>query len=357
LKSGHKKPLIKRLLRWLAIAIAFFICASLVVTAALFHQVFGRNDLNVNEISLNYSDIDSNKYPRDTITFQSGKTSLKGYIYNAGNTAEGLILIAHGIASGADSYLPEIMYFIDSGWCVFAFDGTGTRTSDGKGIRGLPQTKLDVRAALDYINSNAALKDYPIVLYGHSMGGYAVTSILGDKRSDISAVVSVSAFNSPLDMMYRQARGIVGGYANIEYPFIALYETILFGKDANTTAVDGINATDTPVMIVYGTADDVVCYDTVAIAAFREKITNLNVVFYECDIEYRNGHDTIQLTREAAQYLVAKREELSALHTQYGKTLPTAEWAAFYEGIDHILMNEVDTDYMQAVVDFFHKWR
>jgi len=350
-----KKPLYKRIVLWLISIALFFACALFAFTAILFNQVFGRNELDAYEIAIGYSDIDPGRYPRTQVVFQSGDANLKGYIYNASDTAEGLILIAHGIASGADSYLPEIMYFVDNNWCVFAFDGTGTRDSEGKGIRGLPQTKLDVRAALSYINSNTALNGYPIVLYGQSMGGYAVTSVLEDRIYDISAVVCVSGFNSPLDIMYWQSKSVAGFCADIMYPFFYLYEKMLFGKDANAAAIDGINATDTPVMIVYGTADETVPSDIVGIPAYRDKITNKNVIFNECDVEFRNRHATVQLTQKAAKYLYEKRAELDELLSRYGNKIPETEWSAFYNGIDKERMNEIDTGYMWSVLDFYRK--
>jgi len=317
--------------------------------------MFGRNDLKSDDFSLHYSGIDSKKYPRNSVKFHSGKALLQGYVYNASKTARGLILIAPGIEGGADSYLLETRYFVDHGWCVFAFDGTGSRESEGSGIRGLPQTKLDVRAALDYISSSKNLASYPVMLYGHSMGGYAATSVLKDDKHDISAVVCVSGFNSPLDVMYQRAKVSLGFYANIEYPFIALYEKMLFGKDANGSAVDGINATDIPIMIVYGTADDIVPYKTTGIAAYKKLITNPDVIFEPVSAPYRNTHDTMQLSQAAAKYVLEKRAELADLHTKYGSVLPTSVWDKFYKSIDRSRINEIDTGYLQMVTNFYQK--
>ena len=350
-----KKLTMKRVLFALLMVFILYICASFAFTIILFNIVFGRNELKEHEIALNYSDIDSTRYPRSTVRFPSDSNNLQGYIYNNSDEATGLILIAHGIASGADSYLPETMYFVDANWCVFAFDGTGTRESEGGGIRGLPQTKLDLRAALDYIDSNNELTDYPIMLYGQSMGGYATTAILADNRDDIEAVVAVSAFNSPLDVMHWHSSSMVGGFANLFYPFIWIYNSLLFGNDANITAVDGINATDIPIMIVYGTDDDVVPFDTIGIPAYRDKITNPNALLIQCDADYRNQHDTVHLRQDAAMYLLEKREELSALNSQYNNNIPDSVWLDFIHDIDSARMNEIDDEFMQTVLTFFNQ--
>ena len=42
-----------------------------------------------------------------------------------------------GIGGGADSYLPQITYFLDQGWRVFAYDATGSFDSEGKTTKGV----------------------------------------------------------------------------------------------------------------------------------------------------------------------------------------------------------------------------
>ena len=347
-KSSHK---IRRIVSIIAIFLVAFSVLSIVVTGILFNNNFGRNELNKNEIALSYSDIDSTAYPRNNIQFLSDDTTLQGYIYGATNT-KGLIVVAHGIMSGADSYLPEIMYFVDNGWCVFAFDGTGTRSSEGRGIRGLPQTKLDLIAALSYVNESPDLSELPIVLYGHSMGGYAVTAYLKDYSYDIRAVVCVSGFNSPLDTMYYQVESVVGFYANIEYPFIWLYQKFLFGKDADVSAVDGINSVDIPILFIYGTMDDVVPYDEIGIYAYKEQITNPNVSFLSVDEEGRNWHDNVHLSQEAGLYSQEIKNELSKLQEQNGGLLSNNDFMAFMKNIDQKSMNALNSEYMHGLLEF-----
>ncbi len=61
---------------------------------------------------------------------------------------------------------------------MFSFDCTGSHESRGKGTTGLPQLALDLNAALSYMESDSALDGVPIMLYGHSWGGYAVAAVL-----------------------------------------------------------------------------------------------------------------------------------------------------------------------------------
>lgn len=68
---------------------------------------------------------------------------------------------------------------------------------------------IDLDAALTYIKSNNRLINLPIMLYGHSWGGYAVTAILNGNH-DISAVASISGFNSPSEFLLEQADNMMG---------------------------------------------------------------------------------------------------------------------------------------------------
>lgn len=114
---------------------------------------------------------------------------------------------------------------------------------------------IDLDAALTYIKSNDTLTNLPILLYGHSWGGYAVTAILND-NDDITAVASLSA---------------------------------------RTTAVDGINRTDTAVMIIHGDEDEAISYVGASIIAHQDEITNPNVINKTYSTENHNGHNNLFL--------------------------------------------------------------
>ncbi|MDR1615838.1 MAG: lysophospholipase [Syntrophomonadaceae bacterium] len=333
------------------ISVLVFCILSFISMAILFGILFGRNELKSDDISLRYEEIDNIKYPRTTISFISRGNALCGYIYGEQNQ-KGLILFAHGIRSGADSFLPEVMYFVDKGWRVMTFDGTGTRRSEGKSILGLPQTKIDVEAAIEYIKSDNSLSTLPLVLYGHSMGGYAVAAALGNYRDDVEAVVCVAAFNSPADTMYFHSKNTVGILADIEYPFMWLYQTLLFGADANITAVDGLNSSDTPVLIAYSENDLTVPHDEIGLYAYREEIINPRVNFYSMETYY-DGHTTAWLTENSGKYATEQWEMLKRLHAEYGDIIPADIYSEFLNGVNKMQMNELNLQYADMVNDFF----
>jgi pimeloyl-ACP methyl ester carboxylesterase len=343
MSKGNKKIIYR-----VVIGVAIFCFASTILIGIAFSVVFDRNDSNPFGIALTYNDISG--YDRSTVHFDSGENKLTGFIYGENND-KGLIVISHGIASNADSYLAEIMYFVDKGWRVFAYDGTGTAESEGNGICGLPQALRDLRATLDFIDSGS-LENLPLLLYGHSMGGYAVTAILGDGY-DISGVVSVAGFSDPNETMDMYLERALGFIAIPEIPFVRLWQYVRFGEDATATSVNGINHTDTPALIINGENDDVIPADTIALIAKQDLITNPNVQWLLVDDPAKSHHDDMHLSRAAASYFKEHYDRLNALHEQYGEEIPESVFDEFYRGIDKDRMNEIDSEFMETVDTFY----
>ena len=224
--------------------------------------------------------------------FYSGQNRLTAYIFGEDND-KGLIVISHGLGGGAVSYLREIMFFVDNGWRVFAFDKTGSHHSGGSSTRGLPQSAIDLNMALNYIaNQDLGI---PVMLYGHSWGGFAVTAVLNFYHHDIKAVASLAGFAEPMGMLHEGASVMIGAVGNVAYPFLWAYQQILFGQYANLSAIDGINSGTVPVKIIHGRDDNVISYHGAGIIAHRERISNPNAIFVSRYYPYHSGHNDLTL--------------------------------------------------------------
>lgn len=274
----------KTRLRWLKIvaivvaALVLLFTAATIVVTVLMNKKFGRADYLPQQVSMNYLyEHYENEYPRVNVSFNSGENTLQGYIYGADND-KGLLVFAHGIGSGHENYMKSLMWFVDNGWRVFTYDATGSGHSVGAGTKGLPQSALDLDAALDYIEADAELSALPRFLMGHSWGGYAVTAVLNFGHK-VDGVASVSGYAVPVEMIYEYAKNYVGDARFLIYPSICLYNGVLFGEYAGLSAVDGINNTDTPVLIIHGTDDKTIDYNGASIMRKRDLITNPNAEY------------------------------------------------------------------------------
>jgi len=266
--------------------IAFWLLAS---TAVLMLMTIALYNLNFNRRIEAHAGHVSSGYRRTS--FYSGQNRLTGYIFGENND-QGLIVISHGLGGGGLSYLREITFFLNNGWRVFTFDKTGSHNSEGNGARGLPQSAIDLNAALDYIVSQNW--DIPVMLFGHSWGGYAVTAVLNFDH-EINAVVSLAGYAEPLMMLQEAAGAMIGRLSYLTAPFLWAYNQFLFGEHARLCAVEGINRSEIPVKIIHGRSDDVVLYDGAGIIAQRERISNPNALFVSRYYPDRSGHNDMTL--------------------------------------------------------------
>lgn len=319
------------------------------VTVLMYNSNFGRAEPSMYSTSLRYSDITG--YNRTQVSFMSGDNKLVGYIYGEEND-KGLVVIAHGIGSSAEGYLPETIYFVDQGWRVFIYDCTGSWNSEGKGTKGLPQSALDLDVALTYIESQNW--NLPVMLYGHSWGGYAVTAVLNYEHA-VTASVSVAGYDSPIVMLHEQAGYMLGWVSVFAYPIEWSYQRILFGSAAGLTAVDGINRSGIPVMIIHGTADETIRYDGAAIIAQKDQITNPNVEYKTCSMEGQNGHNSLVMSEVAVKYTEELNAEYNAISEYYGGEVPEEVKTAFSAAADRFQASELDGAFMDEVNAFFEK--
>ncbi|MDE7280944.1 MAG: lysophospholipase [Ruminiclostridium sp.] len=345
-----KKNPVKIILISLLALVLVFSVLSFVIVKVNFDDVFSRTVLDPNTEYLRYNDI-KDQYPRELLSFMSGENKLQGYLFGSDNT-KGLVVISHGLGGGAENYTAETKRFVDEGYQVFSFDNTGCRSSEGKSCIGLVQSVKDLDAALTYIEQESRFKGLPVLLYGHSWGGYAVTAIFNFDHN-ITASVSVAGFNRPMQMIVEWARGMMGGFAYVESPYIWLYQKTVFGNDLEITAIDGINKTDTPILLLHGNKDATIGIDESAIMAYRNKITNPNVQYKICEKEKQNGHNSLFRSYESELYIDEIDEAYEKLFDQYDGNIPDNVEKDFYDSCDKFRVSELDEDFINSVLDFY----
>jgi pimeloyl-ACP methyl ester carboxylesterase len=273
-------------------AVILISCAGFIVVHALYSRQFARTETPESSIYPSYDEITG--YDRYPVSFKSGENTLRGNVYGAENDG-GLVVIVHGLGGGSDNYIMEMMWFVDHGRSVLTYDATGSFSSDGDGKVSLAQAALDLDAALTFIEGDERLRERPVLLFGHSWGGYAVTAVLNFDH-DVTASVCMAGYDLPFDLLFEQSRNIIGGLAYALYPFERVYHRIVVGKTERLSAVEGINRSGIPVLIVNGDRDDVVRADGSGLASHRGEITNPNVEYLEVK---NRGHNDLLLSDAA----------------------------------------------------------
>lgn len=192
-------------------------------------------------------------------SFPSDKgQKLAGYLYSSGEEQHGIVIISHGFGGGGhNSYMDVADYFAKNGYYVFAYDATAMDKSEGEGLGGVPQGVIDLDHAISFVESESDIPDLPIVLFGHSWGGYCVSSVL-TFHPEIKAVIECSGFDRSSDMFESGGKSQAGGIIYTMTPFIRIHEYFKYGKYAKNTAMDGFDATDANIMIVHSADDGVI---------------------------------------------------------------------------------------------------
>lgn len=290
-----------RVIRICIIVLVLFSLLNTIAAAIVCHSVFARYDAEGSTYLLPDMPPDIKKTP---ITFVSGKNSLSGRIYDTQDET-GLLIIAPGLHSGCDSYLPVVKAFVENGWDVLVYDYTGSLSSEGSWSVGLQQARLDLLSAIEYSSGLPEYASAPIAIFGHSMGGYASATVLAD-TDRVCAVAAFSAFDNPNAFMASLASDYIGRIPSvITYPNLALYNYLLFGKQSNTSASSVIENTEIPMMVIYGSDDETVrpeysLYNALLNTA-DDSTDNYSLLLV--DEEYRNRHTGIWLSSESAALL------------------------------------------------------
>ena len=292
-----------------------------------------------------------NEYNQRIVNFPSGDNQLTGYIYGE-NSDKGIVVVAHGIGGGADSYFAQVKHFIDNGYCVFAYDCTGSHMSEGKTTNGFPQAVLDLNAALNWLNTQDNLSK-PVLLFGHSWGGYAVASILNYDH-EIAAVVSISGVNSAFEIVNDQAIDMMGVFGYTQIPTLNLVQYLKFGRAAGYTAVEGINSTTIPILIIHGKEDTVVPYNGCSIIAHKAEIKNPNVS-YITTTSTQGKHNSLFWSEESLEYQNNVNNEYTKLYDEYDGKPPYEERVKFISTINDDLMSELNSDLFDSIDVFFEK--
>ncbi|MCM1164752.1 MAG: alpha/beta hydrolase [Lachnospiraceae bacterium] len=349
MNKKKKRPLKIALIILALLAVVF--AAGMTVTSVMMADNFSRGDYSDPRFIVDYYyEHYRADYPRTEVEFKSGKNTLKGFIYGSEND-KALLVFAHGIGSGHEEYMKELLWFVDNGWRVFAYDATGSGHSGGSGTRGLPQSALDLDAALTFAESDERLNALPTFLMGHSWGGYAVTAALSFDH-DVKGAASISGYNEPIEMILEWTEGMMGGFRYAMYPFIWTYNKALFEQYSSLSAVGGINKSNAPVLIIHGTEDGTIGYGKSSIISEKEKITDPNAQYLTLD---GAGHNNMFYTKEALEYIDKLNENYRAVYDRYGGEIPDDVRAEFYAASDRELVNTPNEELLGQIKSFFEE--
>lgn len=359
MSAAKKKSVFGTILRVFITIIVILLIAAFIAgyifTSVEMNKRFKREDYPVESANLHYTYSHyEQEYPRQEVSFRSGDNVLKGYIYGLGND-KGVIIFSHGLGSGHESYLGTITALVDCGWRVFAYDGTGSCSSDGKTTVGLAQSVIDLDKAVTYVENNSVFEGMPIYTVGHSWGGYAAAAI-HDFDHDIAGSVSISGYRAPFPMLCEYADNLFGDKSIAVYPFMWLYNKVKFGRYSDIDTINAINKKDAAVLIIHGDNDDTVKYDGASIMAASNRITSLNVEKFTFEAENKDTHaGAFHSTEYYNYYTNTLKPKYDEIDKRCNGDWTDADWEEYVALVDKSVFDAPNPDLIKLIDDFCKK--
>jgi dienelactone hydrolase len=289
---------------------------------------------------------------RQELSFFSDGVRLQGYYYPS-DMGKGVVVVSHGMHAGADDYLPAIIFFVENGYDVFAYDYKGTYSSDGDSTVGMCEALVDLDNALNFVKSDRHFTGKKIFLFGHSWGGYASTAVLS-LHSDIAACAAVAPFNSGYTLIVEKGFQYAGALASdgVVKKFLEVYQKYLFKDYVNYNGVMGINSASCPVLIAHGNNDKVISFGGQSVIAHSDEITNPLVEYYIGE-GLQSGHDSIWHSSESVEYKKEVDAEIEKIKKDKECKDTKKAIADYVATVDHNLYSQINSRLFEKILTMF----
>lgn len=178
----------------------------------------------------------------------------------------GIVVFLSGIHNpSVTAFFGHARMMADNGFSSLLIEMRSHGRSEGNKIYVGTREYLDTKAGVEYILTQPAYKDLPIVVFGVSMGGATAINSIGE-IPDIDGLISVSAFSSWEDAFCDNMTnmGIPPVITKIQKPFVRLYMGIEYGFDSlkinPLNEVKKLNGR--PALLMHSTRDSQVPYSS-----------------------------------------------------------------------------------------------
>jgi pimeloyl-ACP methyl ester carboxylesterase len=198
----------------------------------------------------------SDNIVRQDVRFESGDgVGLHGWLLSPRDrVSRGAILFLHGNAENISTNVGSVLWLVEAGYTVFAFDYRGYGKSDGK-EPDIPGVHRDARAALLKTLSLPGVSAERLVVFGQSLGAaiavYTVATAPADSRP--RALILDSPFAGYRRIVRDKLSSLI-----VTWP-LAWPVSRFFDDEYSPERWIG-KVAPVPVIVIHGTADRVVPY-------------------------------------------------------------------------------------------------
>ncbi|MBR9970305.1 alpha/beta hydrolase [Magnetospirillum sulfuroxidans] len=210
------------------------------------------------------------------------------------------IVLMHGWGANAATLLPLAAPLHRAGLSVLLLDARNHGQSDADSFSSMPRFAEDIEAGLDWLKHQPDIDAGRLGLIGHSVGG-AAALLVGSRRNDVAAIVSLSAFDHPERVMRQTLARAHIPYRPFGWLICRYVERVIGHRFDHIAPVNTIGKIHCPVLIGHGADDTLVpCAAARAIHARANPPTELHIL---ADSTHEGPADLQGLGEELARFI------------------------------------------------------
>ena len=255
------------------------------------------------------------------------------YYYYDNYKEDKIVMFCHGLGPGHVSYLAEIEALARHGYKVLALDYTGCGESEGDNMGSINAPARDIDELLDYLKL-----DKPVILVGHSLGGFSALKI-ASIRKEINKVVVFAPIIlfKPMILAASKSKFITH--------FILKYERKV-GKQYDAIDLTAyLKSTEDKIFFIQSEDDPMVPYETSLKIA--EEANNPNIQ----TLKFVGRKHNPNYTEAAVKYMNEVFGGFTRL-TKYKKIESDEERIAYFKDVSIKKLTEQDEDLFNKIENF-----
>lgn len=190
----------------------------------------------------------------------NGKTLFAWFIPALGVAQAPAVLVMHGWGANASMMLSSAAPLSDAGFALLLIDARCHGASEDEAFTSLPRFAEDIEAGLDWLALAPQVDATRMAVIGHSVGAGAAL-LSATLRADIRAVISISAFAHPYEVMRRFLATHHIPYFAVGWYVLRHVQHVIGARFDDIAPLRSIAHVRCPVLLVHGKDDDMVPFE------------------------------------------------------------------------------------------------